>query len=163
MTRTCNVCDIDISHLNMNARMCSQKCRDKKRRSKDSEKIRERNRKYEESNKDKKLHWSKESYQRRKAKVREYTLRTKERVRLRRYGLSPEEYEVILAKHAGCCHICKRHYTDIESTLHIDHCHKTGKVRGLLCSNCNTGIGLLKDDVNMLACAIEYLKEYENE
>ena len=44
-------------------------------------------------------------------------------------------------------------------SLHIDHDHKTGKVRGLLCHGCNTAIGLMKDDVNILTKAIEYLKK----
>lgn len=43
--------------------------------------------------------------------------------------------------------------------LHVDHCHKTGKVRGLLCYNCNNGIGRLKDDVSVLEKAIIYLKK----
>lgn len=43
--------------------------------------------------------------------------------------------------------------------LHVDHCHTTGKVRGLLCYNCNNGIGRLKDDVDLMAKIIVYLKE----
>lgn len=74
----------------------------------------------------------------------------------RTYGIGIEEYNIILVKQGGTCKIC-----DGEPgarSLHIDHCHDTGKIRGLLCANCNTGIGNLKDDINLLEKAINYLK-----
>lgn len=53
----------------------------------------------------------------------------------------------------GLCLIC----TEKPEKLFIDNCHETGKVRGLLCSSCNTGIGMLKDDPDVLRAAISYL------
>lgn len=56
----------------------------------------------------------------------------------------------------GYCEICKRH-----CFLNKDHCHRTGKRRGKLCLNCNLALGLLKDNLNSLKSAIEYLKRFK--
>lgn len=45
---------------------------------------------------------------------------------------------------------------------HLDHCHITGKIRGFLCSNCNTGLGLFKDNINLLESAIKYLRTHND-
>lgn len=73
--------------------------------------------------------------------------------RLQRYGVSPEEFDVMIKRQQGKCAICLK----IDNKLHIDHCHTTGRVRGLLCGNCNRALGLLKDNTTFLAKAIEYL------
>ena len=57
----------------------------------------------------------------------------------------------------GKCEICNQTIT--ESTCHIDHCHKTNKVRGLLCNTCNKGLGLFKDNIAALSKAILYLEK----
>jgi hypothetical protein len=54
----------------------------------------------------------------------------------------------------GHCALCPRHLV-----LHVDHSHKTGAVRGLLCNKCNRGLGMLNDDITILTAAIEYLKK----
>lgn len=74
--------------------------------------------------------------------------------RARRYSLSPEDFDDLLTNQDNNCKICS---IGIRDNPHIDHDHDTGKVRGLLCGNCNTGIGLLKEDVNILLSAIDYL------
>lgn len=79
-------------------------------------------------------------------------------LRKRFYGISDEEYEEALEKHNGKCAICGRH-----ETLVIDHCHKTGKFRGLICRWCNTFLGRFKDDPSLLQKAIIYLKEHSDE
>lgn len=56
------------------------------------------------------------------------------------------------------CAICGIHEENVTKSLAIDHDHTTGLVRGYLCNNCNRGIGLLKDDPNVLRNAIEYLE-----
>jgi len=80
----------------------------------------------------------------------------------RRYGLTKDQYEELLLKHLGKCAICK---TDPLQTggkrLAIDHCHETGKIRGLLCASCNRAIGMLKDNTDVLKKAIQYLNRYE--
>lgn len=89
----------------------------------------------------------------RKPYLREFHLMNK-------YGMTEAGYQELLASQGGLCAICgtddprgKNH-----NRLHVDHCHKTGKVRGLLCSRCNVGIGSFLDDVAVLQKAITYLK-----
>ena len=74
---------------------------------------------------------------------------------LKVYGISMADYGLILNKQNGVCAICGK--TDIRS-LGVDHCHKTKKVRGLLCYNCNLALGYFKDNVESLIKAIAYLK-----
>lgn len=78
----------------------------------------------------------------------------------KRYGLTKVEIDELRAARNGLCDICKRP-ADPRSTggrLHVDHCHATGRVRGLLCGHCNTMIGLAREDPAILLAAIEYLK-----
>ena len=89
-----------------------------------------------------------------KATTRLYNQRYIPKWRFRTYGLTPEAYDILLAKHDGSCHICKQ-----IKNLSIDHRHTTGEVRGLLCTNCNTALGSFKDDVALLKRAIEYLED----
>lgn len=77
------------------------------------------------------------------------------------YGLSVEDYKGLLSKQNNSCAICNSPPTGRWDSFHVDHDHKTGKVRGLLCHHCNTGIGNLKDDVQLLESAINYLNEYK--
>ena len=77
--------------------------------------------------------------------------------RIKLYGLSVEDYENLLKESGGVCAICKN---KPEKRLHIDHCHNTGKIRKLLCITCNSGLGMFKDDVNLLAKAIKYLEDH---
>lgn len=74
-----------------------------------------------------------------------------------RYGLSVQDYENLLDSQDCCCAICKKDPTD--ERLHIDHDHKTGRIRGLLCGNCNRGIGYMKDSIQNLKSAAEYLSK----
>ena len=86
--------------------------------------------------------------------------------RFYKYGITSEQYDEILLKQEGCCAICKKHESELKKvgnkifyTLCIDHCHKTGKVRGLLCHECNRSLGLFKDDINILREAVLYLEK----
>jgi hypothetical protein len=74
------------------------------------------------------------------------------------YGLSKEEYIAMYEKQQGLCAICKKEPTT-KRGLHIDHNHKTGTVRGLLCHSCNVGIGNFMDDPGLLISAIEYISQ----
>jgi len=75
------------------------------------------------------------------------------------YGVSFDEYEAMLVAQEGRCAVCRsEHAGGRWKRLHVDHDHATGKVRGLLCHNCNLAIGLLRDDPDRLLRAVEYLK-----
>ena len=78
------------------------------------------------------------------------------RQRMRRQGVTLKEYDRMLAKQGGVCAICGEPPAKIR--LAVDHCHTTGKVRGLLCLRCNMGLGYFTDDPAKLEAAIEYLK-----
>ena len=72
------------------------------------------------------------------------------------YGITQADYDEMLHKQDYSCAICD----DQDVDLVVDHDHKTGKVRGLLCHHCNTGIGKLQDSVDVLSNAINYLHTY---
>ena len=76
--------------------------------------------------------------------------------RIRLYGIDVPDYERMLEEQNGGCWICGKQPTG-KRALDIDHDHKTGKVRGLLCSNHNRAIGLLGDDIRALVKALDYL------
>lgn len=87
---------------------------------------------------------------------REEKLRRSKEDRYRReYGITLAQYEQMRAYQSGECAICNR-----ETELVVDHSHKTGKVRGLLCRNCNAGIGLLGDSPQTLMAANTYLENH---
>jgi hypothetical protein len=79
------------------------------------------------------------------------------------YGLTPEQYDQMLLEQGGVCAICRQPETSERDgkvmRLPVDHCHSTGRVRGLLCHKCNRAIGLLGDNVDLLSRAIDYLKK----
>ncbi len=79
---------------------------------------------------------------------------------MRQYGLTIGDHESLVAAHDNRCAICKVQADD-GKPLHIDHDHKTGRVRGLLCGHCNRGIGLFRDNPAVLRRAIEYLRGVE--
>jgi len=96
-----------------------------------------------------------------KAAERRYVVKNREKINKRlwirnlkvRYGMTEADYNKMLTSQKGRCFICGR----VEDIFHIDHCHKTGKVRGLLCGSCNRALGLFKDNPDNLKKAIEYL------
>lgn len=85
-----------------------------------------------------------------------------ELVKYREYGVCKVKYEELLLAQGGSCAICKTKFSNSRyNKLSIDHCHTTGKVRGLLCNNCNTAIGLLKESIHRLEAAKEYLQRFD--
>ena len=78
---------------------------------------------------------------------------------LNKYGLTLEDYNEMFSTQNGECAICRTHQRDLNISLAVDHDHSTGKVRGLLCKNCNLMIGNAKDDISTLLHAIEYLEK----
>lgn len=75
----------------------------------------------------------------------------------KQYGMSPDDYEKLLSKQGMSCAVCSGLIGNTPST-HIDHCHETGIVRGLLCQKCNQAIGLLQDSPEIMLKAAEYVK-----
>lgn len=73
------------------------------------------------------------------------------------YGLSMKEYNDLLSTQRGLCAICERPERVANRRLAIDHCHTTGRVRGLLCRSCNVSLGNFNDSVELLQKAIEYI------
>jgi Recombination endonuclease VII len=77
--------------------------------------------------------------------------------RKRKYGMAAAEFDDLLLSQHGKCAICKRpSYT--KKGLVVDHCHRTGAIRGILCSRCNSALGLFDDDPALLERALEYLR-----
>jgi Recombination endonuclease VII len=77
-----------------------------------------------------------------------------------RYGLTLEEFDRMVAEQRGRCAICKTSEPN-ERNWNVDHCHASKQVRGLLCRDCNLGLGHFKDNSKSLARAIDYLKKHK--
>lgn len=146
------------------------------------EEKKEKRRKYRLDNKAKRSEYRKEYYQENKVKEKEYYRKNEDKIKetrkkylqksevrekrkkqlfesslKRKYNLTIEKYNELHEKQKGCCAICHRHQSELGSRLNIDHCHSSNKVRGMLCNQCNQGLGLFKDDPETLKNAIEYL------
>ena len=135
---------------------------------KNKEKIAARQKKYKEKNKEQRAALKKEYNEKNKEQIaayaKEYNEKNKEQLALykkewniKKYGLSLEDYNNMLDKQNHNCEICSVSFLD--NKHFIDHCHTTNKVRGLLCLNCNTGLGHFKDNIERLTQAINYLQE----
>lgn len=102
-----------------------------------------------------------------KAAAKRYRLANPEKRRfadvLKRYGVDPDTYKMLEIRQDNRCAICGIQFSDIGHAPHVDHCHATGKVRGLLCGNCNHAIGKFKDDPETLIKAAEYLMRANGE
>jgi len=113
-----------------------------------------------------------------KVKQREFYLRHREHIREKQkeyhkhnflqirnqmlkltYGITQADYDILFRQQNEVCAIC---YKSVKGYLSIDHDHKTGKIRGLLCKQCNHGLGMFKDDKLILINAANYSKKYEN-
>jgi len=93
---------------------------------------------------------------------REYHIKNKERVNLRsrlnRHKLTEDQLAEMYRKQKNCCAICHKKFV---KTPHIDHSHETNKNRGLLCDDCNLGLGRFKDNIEVLSNAIQYLRRHQ--
>lgn len=80
-----------------------------------------------------------------------------------RYGITQEQYDAMHAAQGGVCAICgkpPKGGRTSSKNLHVDHDHATGKIRGLLCNDCNPGLGKFMDDPNLLRLAAAYLERH---
>jgi len=116
------------------------------------EEIREKQRQYSKRNRKQEKERSGKWYKENPIKVKERNLK-------RLYGLSYESWLEIWDKQDGKCVICEKPFVK-PSEAYVDHIHKTGEIRGLLCVKCNFGIGYFDDDPGLLIKASKYLKKY---
>lgn len=133
--------------------------RDRKWYSENKDKEKLRKQQYYQNNKEKILERSKQYYQNNKEKIIERTKRNinpikkKENELKRLYNMTLEDWKLQHEIQAGKCAIC-----EVElDILCVDHCHDTGKVRGLLCQKCNTGLGMLGDNLKNIERAYLYM------
>lgn len=149
------------------------------------EKIRQQQRKWYQANRakvmDKNIKWRAENPEKHKAIVKRYSEKYKDRCaaatrawyqenkpkskqdawarNLKRfYGITALDYEKMLKKQKGICPICRKQLTLKRPP--VDHCHKTGKVRAILCNSCNWGLGHFKDDIPTVKRAASYLRKH---
>ena len=110
---------------------------------KNKEKVKEQARRYYENNKE------------------EIIKRTGAYARKRKYNLTQDQILDIFNSQNGLCSICETKMDFTSRHTHVDHCHTTGKIRGLLCSACNCGLGHFKDNKLLLQRSISYLEKHE--
>lgn len=72
-------------------------------------------------------------------------------------GITGDDYNAMAKSQGGGCKICGKTADKNNARLSVDHCHKTGKIRGLLCNQCNSGIGFFNDNPALVKSALEYL------
>ena len=107
------------------------------------------------------------SLQKQKIRNKKRTKEIKECSLKRNFGITLNDYNKMVEAQNGVCAICGQPETDMDGrskkirSLAVDHNHKTGKVRGLLCGKCNKAIGGLKDNIKTLESALNYLKKFE--
>lgn len=87
-----------------------------------------------------------------KTKINNYLYRT--------YGITTKEYKKIYKKQGGRCKICGKHQRSCSRKFHVDHCHKTGVIRSLLCFGCNSALGTTKENITTLKNMIKYIRSH---
>lgn len=81
----------------------------------------------------------------------------------RAYGITQQQYKELLEEQQHKCTICATHQSELLRRLAVDHCHETGKVRGLLCKPCNVSLGLLKENEQIMNNMIAYVRQFKCE
>ena len=120
------------------------------------------------------MNWKSSEYARNKAKawrlanperVAEYRLKNRRKSYIqeafRKYGITSDEFYSLMVKQQDSCATCFTpfNWSDRETKPHIDHCHATKKVRGILCKKCNSVLGMVKDNPDTLKNLAEYLRK----
>ena len=118
--------------------------------SKCKECIKERRQKQKEYDKAYWLKWSGKNIAKLKERDRSYNLK-------RKFNMSTDDYQKMLEQQGGRCATCDKEKSSNGKRLAVDHCHTTGKIRGLLCNECNTSLGLLKENTDILQELINYI------
>lgn len=78
----------------------------------------------------------------------------------RTYGITLDDWNEMFNNQGGCCAICGKHQST-SKRFHVDHNHTTGQVRGLLCSQCNTALGLLYEDEQIIKRTLKYIRSFK--
>lgn len=154
MIKICCVCNKEFNAMRKHAVYCSDSCYEKSPRTINTR------RKYRQENKERikiMRKNKKDEYKRNNIWYDKYLKMN--------YKIGQTEYNEMLIKQNYTCFICKLPETKLNvkgqiKPLSVDHCHKTGKVRGLLCTTCNTSLGGFKDNIELLENAIIYLKQH---
>lgn len=108
--------------------------------------------------------YNKEYYLNRTKDLRKSSPRKYLDTMLRRvYGITLDQYDEMLNQQHDSCAICGTHQSSLKNRLVVDHCHETDKVRKLLCYPCNTALGLVKEDTDILETMIRYLESFKKE
>lgn len=109
--------------------------------------------------------WDKNNPEKRKKIEKRYRDNNKDVFRnnqlKRKFGITIEEFILMKEECGNQCMICGVHINELNKDLHVDHDHTSGNIRGLLCSTCNSGLGMFKDSTELLKNAIEYLNRRE--
>ena len=136
---------------------------------KNREKINANNKAYNEKNKEKIRAYARAYYENNKEKLnvkhKAYREKNKDKKReselKRNFGIGLHEYDLMFTEQKGKCACCGSHQNELTKNLAVDHDHDTGLIRGLLCGKCNTGIGILGDNIEGLMKALNYLEKHE--
>lgn len=118
-----------------------------------SDKIKEHKRRYYDKNKEKCKTAAKISQEKNKDRYASLALS-------RKYGITLDQYNFLRVQQNYCCAICSKSEDMLEKKMVVDHDHKTGKIRKLLCAKCNVGIGMFNDDPDILDNAAKYIREH---
>jgi len=169
MSKVCHLCkiskkleDFGKHEIKIKWGICKECARNKQKicRDRNPEKYKTRHNNWCKNNRDKTNKYSKKWISSNKEK---HEL-IKQSNHLKKYNISIDDFNLLIKKQNNLCAICKNPETAIFNKkirkLAVDHCHKTLKIRGLLCGNCNIALGKFKDSVEILESAISYLKEY---
>jgi len=93
-----------------------------------------------------------------KSRAKTCPVKKRDRALRKKYGITVSDYEQMLAEQGGVCAICQKPAAQ-GKLLHVDHCHSTGLVRGLLCHQCNWYLGKVDADAGLLSRLINYVKD----
>jgi len=118
--------------------------------------IAKHNKKYHQQNKEKIKQTNKKWAENNKQRIRDTKLKAK-------FGITLKEKEQLFESQGECCAICKAKQNNKNRDWDVDHCHDTNVVRGILCSNCNRGLGLFQDSPEYLLNAYSYLNKWKQQ
>lgn len=149
----CLHCGLEFKPQHFNQKLCSDECR--------SERNKRLCKKWDQNNKHKKKEYNARKYKENKDYYRERSFKE-------RYGIGLSEAREMLEEQGGVCCICFSPIDidapgiNAECKGHVDHCHDTGAVRGILCRECNWGLGNFRDDYQRVFEAAKYLRSFDN-